>query len=183
MPRKVVGDKSRTLHIGEEKSFEFFFRQYYTALCFFANSIIHNQEESKDIVQDCFIKLWDGQRIQDRTDTVKSLLYTMVRNRCIDYLRKRKVTVKAITGLSENETDVEYFDELLFAETMRQIYNQISELPSKMQQVVRLYYEEGKNYKQIAEELHSSPETVRKQRQLALKRLRQKLLSITSLFW
>src|SRR6478672_8724061 len=92
-------DKDNVIGLGKEKTFDYFFRQYFAALCFFAQSIIHNEEDTKDIVQDCFAKLWNDKAIKEKTDTVKSFLYTMVRNRCIDYVRKKKVITKAASHL------------------------------------------------------------------------------------
>lgn len=86
--------KDNVINIGIEQNFDYFFRQYYVALCFFANSIIHNDEDAKDIVQDCFVKLWNNDIVNEKVGNVKSFLYTMVRNRCIDYTRKQKTITK-----------------------------------------------------------------------------------------
>src|ERR1700759_2439708 len=83
--------KARVISIGEEETFDYFFRQYFAALSFFAQSIIRNQEDAKDIVQDCFLKLWEIDTVEEKVEATKSFLYTMVRNRCIDYVRRRKV--------------------------------------------------------------------------------------------
>src|SRR6478735_11331804 len=110
-------DSINVVKMGEDKAFDFFFRQYYTTLCFFANSILHNEEEAKDVVQDCFLKLWNSKTINERSETVKSFLYTAVRNRCVDLLRKKKVNQKAKLQISKSGDDnFEYFDEVAFAE-------------------------------------------------------------------
>jgi hypothetical protein len=49
----------------------------------------------------------------------------MVRNRCIDYMRKKKLSQNPTHYLQNNKDDSEYFDELAFAEMMRQIINAI----------------------------------------------------------
>src|SRR5690242_10416824 len=118
----LQNNKAHVVPIGKEQTFDYCFRQYFTALCFFTQSIIHNEEDAKDIVQDCFIKLWDDDSaLSQKTESVKSFLYTMVRNRCIDYVRKKKVITKAVNYLQNNEEKFEYFDELAFAEMMHQI--------------------------------------------------------------
>jgi len=83
---------------------------------------------------------------------------------------------------SNSNFNFEYFDEVAFAEMIRQIVDHIEELPSKMRQVFKLYYIEGKKYKQIACELNSSPEAVRKQKTRALKIIREKFLFLLSFF-
>ena len=159
--------------MSEGNSFDFFFRQYYTPLCYFANSILHNEEEAKDIVQDSFVKLWDSQTINERSETVKSFLYTSVRNKCVDLLRKKKVIQKAKLQLvRNNENDFEYFDEVAFAEMMRELDGYLAELPSKIQEIIKLYYIDQKKYQEIANEINSTPEAVRKQKARALKIIR-----------
>lgn len=176
--------KADVVPMGKEKAFDYFFGQFYAALCFFANSIIHDEDEAKDLVQECYIKLWNSQTIKERADTVKSFLYTAVHNRCLDLLRKKKVIKKAGLQLikSNSDTDFGYFDEVAFAEMMRKITKHIEELPLKMQQVVKLYYIEGKKYKQIAGELNSTQEAVRKHKDRALKIIRHKFLLLLTLF-
>ena len=181
--QKESSDNTQAFQMGEGNSFDFFFRQYYIPLSFFANSILHNEEESKDIVQDCFVKLWDSQTIKERSETVKSFLYTAVRNKCVDVLRKKKVIQKAKLQLVQNnENDFEYFDEVAFAEMMRLLDGYLSELPSKVQEIIKLYYLDQKKYHEIANEINSTPEAVRKQKARALKIIRQKFLFIFCMF-
>jgi RNA polymerase sigma-70 factor (family 1) len=171
-----INELTPVVPMGKEKTFDCFFRQYYAALCFFAQSIIHNEEDAKDIVQDCFIKLWDDAAITEKAASVKSFLYTMVRNRCIDYVRKKKVITKAATQLQTNEEDLEYFDELAFAEMVRQVLDHIEELPANMSTILKKYYLLGKRHKEIANELSITPDAVRMQKIRAIKLLKQKLL-------
>ena len=169
--------EANVIELGEGKAFDFFFRKYYTALCFFANSILHDEEVSKDLVQDCYVKLWNSHTIKQRADTVKPFLYTAVRNKCLDFLRKKEVMNKAEVQLikSNSDSDFGYFDEAAFAEMIREIMEHIEALPSTMKKVFKLYYLEGKKYKEIATELHSSPEAVRKQKSRALAILKKKI--------
>ena len=181
---KSMDDSARVFNMGEGETFDFFFRKYYASLCFFANSILHDEDAAKDLVQDCYIKLWDSHTITERSNTVRSFLYTAVRNKCLDFIRKKKVRNAAQIQLIKAgaDPDLEYFDEVAFAEMMRQIVEHIEELPSTMQRIFKLYYNEGKKYKQIAKEIHSSPEAVRKQKTRALTIIRQKLLLLLTLF-
>lgn len=173
--------KAPVIQLSKEKNFDYFFRQYYAALCFFAQSIIHHQEDAKDIVQDCFVKLWDDATITQKADSVKSFLYTMVRNRCIDYTRKQKVRTKAATHLQSAETDEPYFDELAFAEMLRHVLEHLEDLPTNMGTVLKQYYLQGKKLKEIAKELSTTENAVQLQKAKAIKLLKQKLLFLISL--
>ena len=175
---KEIYRETRIVPMGKEQTFDYFFRQYYAALCFFAQSIIHNEEDAKDIVQDCFIKLWDNESITEKITSVKSFLYTMVRNRCIDYVRKQKVITKAVSQVQASEEDPEYFDELAFAEMMRQVLDHIEKLPAGMSIILKKYYLQGKKHKEIANELSTTPDAVRMQKTRAIKLLKQKMLDL-----
>jgi RNA polymerase sigma-70 factor (ECF subfamily) len=172
-------------HLSDEHStFDFFFRTYYTALCFFANSIVGDEDGAKDIVQNCFEKLWNRRvSFVERSETIKTFLYTMVRNECIDQVRKRKTITKAYKELTRSDaTEPEYFDEVTFAETVRQILDHVDQLPERTREVCKLYYLEGKNYREIAKDLGTSPEAIRKVRDRALERIRKKLRLLVEYF-
>lgn len=173
-----VNKKAHVIPMGKEKTFDYFFRQYYAALTFFAQSIIHNEEDAKDIVQDCFIKLWDDDSIEQKTEAIKSFLYTMVRNRCIDYIRKQKIITKATLHLQTKEEELAYVNELVFAETVREIIDEIDKLPLNTRNILKMYYLEGMKHKEIAEELSATTDAVRVKKLRALKLLKEKLLLI-----
>lgn len=182
MQEKIYQDEDVVLALqkGKKEAFAFFFHEYYTALCFFANNILHNEDEAKDIVQDSFVKLWNSRNANYQSENVKSFLYTIVRNGCLNALKKRKVIMKAEQELKKAHalSDSDQFDEITHAEIVRQVFGAIDVLPTQMKKVFKLYYMEGKNYKEIASTLHTSSETVRKQKSIALKIIRQKLLSL-----
>jgi RNA polymerase sigma-70 factor (family 1) len=162
---------------GGEESYDFIFRQYFPALCFFAGKIIKDENYAKDIVQDCFVKLWSRHTIFTTQETIKSFLYTTVKNSCIDFLRKTKQIhngQKEVYYLS-GSTDDNWLDQVTHAEMVNEIYLHILSLPTRMQEVFRKYYIEGKTCKEIAGDLHTTPSTVRQQKARALELLKEKL--------
>jgi len=179
---KKTNKATHVASMDEGKSFDLFFRRYYTSLCFFASSILHDEEAAKDVVQDCYVKLWDTHIIKERDHSVKSFLYTIVRNKCLDLLRKKKVVIKAELQLKNNSnSDSEYFDEVAFAEMMRQVIDHIEKLPSDMSTILKKYYLQGKKHKEIATELATTPNAVQLQKARAIKLLKEKLLFFLSL--
>lgn len=107
---------------------------------------------------------------------VSAYLYQMVRFRAIDYLRSEKTkeqTVrKYIAGLAEEEEEA-YLEE----EVYRRMIKAVEELSPAMHKVLSLSLE-GLRTKEIAERLSVSVETVKKQKQIARRILRDKLLEI-----
>lgn len=163
---------------GAEKAYDFFFRKHYPALLYFANKILNDYEASKDILQDSFVKLWDKHPSLNRPEVIKSYLYRMVYNNCIDQIRqdKKESNVKAdVKYLSSIVDDDNFINNVIEAETMSDIYFYIESLPSKMRQVFKLFYIEGKTHKEISLILGTAEATIRKQRRRALELLKLKL--------
>jgi RNA polymerase sigma-70 factor, ECF subfamily len=138
--------------------------------------MLHDMNKSEDIVQDCFVKLWNlGEEI-DHERSVKSLIYTMTKNRCLEVMRRDEINRKAITHLQvvtygENEiVDDQEADKWLLID---QIYVSMRHLPPKCEEVFRLSKINGLTYAQIAQELDISIKTVEAHMSKALKMLRE----------
>jgi DNA-directed RNA polymerase specialized sigma24 family protein len=69
------------------KEYKNVFNEQYAGLCLFSNKYISNLDVSKDIVQDVFIKVWEEEIEFQNDATIKSYLYTSVKNRSLDYLK------------------------------------------------------------------------------------------------
>ena len=70
--------------------FENLFKTHFQHLCNFAQNYVSDFETSKEIVQDVFIKLWDNKTQIDLKKSIKSYLFTSVKNRCLNYIRDNK---------------------------------------------------------------------------------------------
>jgi RNA polymerase sigma-70 factor (family 1) len=163
---------------GKSKAFEKIFSAFSPALCAFANSYVHEKQLSEDFVQEVFINLWNYRTKIDDLLSLKSFLYTSVRNKCLNHLKHRKVEHKyqEIT-IKELESDAFYSDHVIEEETHRLIYNTINELPAGCKEILLLSMN-GLTNPEIAEDLHISVNTVKTQKAIAYKYLRIKLKDI-----
>lgn len=80
-----------SVSLSNDEEFRQLFDSFYIPLCVFARNYVEDPELSADIVQDCFVKLW-----QIRTDffylhQVKSFLYTSVRNKALNELEHSRI--------------------------------------------------------------------------------------------
>ena len=187
---KTYGSKStdgsaHVVKMGEVKAFEFLFRQYYTRLCFFAELIVKNNDDARDIVQECFVKLWSKRLAINNAEAVKSYLYTTIRNASLNFLRNKRTfnknTIEADYVLDKADTN--WLDQVVHAEILAELYNAITTLPPRMQEVFRKSILEGKDCNEIANDLHTSPSTVRNQKAKALNLIREKFGKIAFLLF
>ena len=78
------------IRFGNEADFECFFRRYYPRLVNYAARFVAGHETARDLVQDSFARLWERRRELRELD-LASLLFTMVRNACLNYLKHNGV--------------------------------------------------------------------------------------------
>ncbi len=165
---------------GEEKGFAWFFHLHYNALHFFANRLLKDEAMSEDVVADSFVKLFAKRETIQSEMTIRSFLYTTVKNACldkIDHLKTRAKHRKETLYLSNN-TERSIADDLIRTETLAIVLKAMEELPPATRKVFQLLFIEGKSYDEIASELNRSKETIRKQKQQGLLFLKKKLLFI-----
>lgn len=159
---------------GDEAAFSRLFDGYYSALCMFANKYLRDMDLSRSLVQQVFIDLWTKRESITVSTSVKSYLYTTVKNRCIDVLRKEKTTT-AISESVENLNQIPFRDLIEEAELNDRINASINQLPEKCREIFLLCRFEGLKYSEISENLGISVKTVEMQMGIALKKLRENL--------
>ncbi|MFZ5999236.1 MAG: RNA polymerase sigma-70 factor [Bacteroidota bacterium] len=165
-----------------QPSFEKLFKELFKPLCGFAMKYVSDLDESKNLVHEVFIALWEKQESLPPESNYKSYLYTSVRNRCLNYLRDRKKMV-SMELLAEEAIEDDATMEA--GELEKKIQEGISLLPEKCREVFELSRLEGLKYAQIAEKLGISVKTVEAQMSKALGILRAHLGEFLSLlfFW
>ena len=147
----------------DKREFETVFRRHYDGMFLLARKMLGDDAESKDVVSDVFAHLLDSGK-DLRTDTLQSYLLTSVRNRCINLLVKKQRTQAVVVDLNTENTDRELLDDM---------YHYIDgQLPPLSQQVLRLRYQQGLKYREIAEALQVSEVTVHNHLSQSLKQLK-----------
>ena len=153
----------------DKREFETVFRRHYDGMFRQARKMLGDDAESKDVVSDVFAHLLDSGK-DLRTDTLQSYLLTSVRNRCINLLVKKQRTQAIIVDLNTENTDRELLDDM---------YHYIDgQLPPLSQQVLRLRYQQGLKYREIAEALQVSEVTVHNHLSQSLKQLKNHFKSL-----
>jgi RNA polymerase sigma-70 factor (ECF subfamily) len=167
------------LNRSELPLFETLFKEYFEELTRFALKYLGDLDESKNIVHDVFINLWEKSKELDPDINYKSYLYTAVRNRSLNAIRDNKKLVD-ISIVSEAEGS-EYHDVLIAKELEREIEFALNTLPKKCREVFHKSRQEGLKYSEIALEMSISIKTVEAQMSKALKILRVHLAEFLSI--
>ena len=158
------------------------FRMYYRPLCLFALHYLHDIDNAEDTVQDCFAELWERKDSGMEISDIKSYLYSMVRNRCIDIVKKdslidNNVQPSDLEGIiSEEECEERSYDEA-------RLWTVIDSLPEKCREVFLLAKRDGMKYEEIAVRMNISVNTVKNQMNKALKNLKEGIRKVYMFFF
>jgi RNA polymerase sigma-70 factor (ECF subfamily) len=161
--------------IEQYRQFQVVFRTYYNLLCNYASTFTRDADASEDLVQDLFVKIWEQRRGLLKEASIRYYLFTAVRNNCITWLRREKLS--ATVQWTDNETiaDTICFLEEPAGEEMDEkllLKQAIARLPPKCREVFLLSRVGKLSYKEIATNLDISTKTVENQLGKALKMLR-----------
>ena len=154
----------------DKKEFERIFRQHYGEMFRLARRMLGDDAESKDVVSDVFAHLLHSQT-DLRAATLQAFLLTNVRNRCINHLVHRQREQAAVVELKASRQDNS--QEGSEQEQLDALHNYIdTQLPTLSQQVLRLRYQEGLKYREIAAALGISEVSVHNHLSQSLKQLK-----------
>lgn len=163
---------------GDEQAFELLFRKYYSKLKSFVNKFLHDQEETEEIVEEVFIKIWENRKSIDPDNSLVSYMFKTAQNLSLNALRKRKIISKSIEILKAESAENVYSyaseDHHIF-ELEDNIADAIEKIPSRSKEVFMLSRISGLKYDQIADQLNISIRTVEVHISKALKILRVQL--------
>jgi len=162
------------INLNNDGEFRRLFDNFYVPLCMFAGKYVDDNQLAADIVQDCFIKLWQIRGDFFYVHQVKSFLYTSVRNRALNEIEHSKVVNEYAEKIVAKGMD-SFFDDLVIEEeTYRILTNAFDKLPSQMKAIMYLALE-GSSNNEIAEKLSVSIDTVKSLKKIAYKKLRESL--------
>ncbi len=167
----------------DKDAFKELFDQYYAPLCFYARKIIDSPDQSRDIVQDVYIKLWDNRKELVIYKSLKAYMYQAVRNQSLNHLEKRRRQVQFVEpGFCEKKIESMHVlrsghqDPVSEKDLSKRIWELVEELPEKRKSVFILYRKHGLSYSEIAEVMGITRKTVENQMGKALKFLRNQLI-------
>ena len=173
-------------------AFSVIYDTYFPKLLRFAQTYLVQEEEAEQIVQDIFIYLWEHKDILPSLRNLNAYLFTLVRNRCIDYLRKEmgQEGIKESLSTVENKEmqlklySLEMFDDERLSESdIEELLQQaISKLPERCREIFIMSRLQNMRYKEIATKLDISPNTVENQVVIAIRKLKDELKEYFPLF-
>jgi RNA polymerase sigma-70 factor (ECF subfamily) len=160
---------------GDQLAFRQVYTYFYTRLYQFALAIVKTRESSEEIVEDVFVNIWQRRAGLPAIQNLRVYLYTATKNSSLNYLSK-----KARESITEpfdhihvglNGSDVTPEQILITAEMYRKVQQAVDALPPRCKMIFKLVREDGLKYKEIAEILNISVNTIDAQMAIAVKKI------------
>jgi RNA polymerase sigma-70 factor (ECF subfamily) len=172
---KEVTTLGSAIRHGDEAAFRFYYEERLVYLVGRIQKLTGSRDEAWDIVQDTFVKLWEGREQIDSNRSLDAFVVAMAVNAAHDTLRKKQVHARYNGEQLHTQTEVDHTTtdaRLIRSETHSRIDALIESMPAQRRTVFRLSREEGLTYNEIAERMGISPGTVHKHMKIALDELR-----------
>lgn len=168
-----------------QERFSQLYSVYFMKMLRFSQAYVGTEEDAKNIVQDVFLYLWEHIDLLDTVNNTDAFLFTLIKNRCLNFIKHRLYIESRKRTLEEAEEEelqmnlyaLQQFDENLSSvEDMERLLQQVMDsLPARCRQIFMLSRMDGLKYKEIAAQLNLSVNTVENQMSIALKKIRIEL--------
>jgi len=165
----------RRIAEGDEVAFTRLYGLFYKRLYHFSLSLVRLPDTAQEVVEDVFTKLWiNRSRLADIVNP-SVYLYVAVKNQSLN-----RLSVKArewmVSGLDETTTSVaaigsDPLSQLMTAEMLNRVNQAIEQLPSRCKMIFKLVREDGLRYKEVAQILNISVNTIDVQMAIAVRRI------------
>ena len=169
----------------DEVAFEQVFKTHFKRLHAYAFTILRDETEAEEMVQQVFFKLWERNENLSLTGSVTAYLYRAVHNESLNYIKHQKVRSDHKLHIAYSmKNEVEHpAKRVLAGEVEKKIHAALNELPEQRRTIFQMSRFDELKYREIADKLGISVKTVENQMGKALKLLRTKLVDFLTLIF
>ncbi len=175
---KEICHLQEKIAIGDERAFRQLFDHFSERLFCFAFAIIKTKDGATEVIDEVFVKIWKQRAAIAGISFLKTYLYTSVKNASLNYLSRKA-----------NEQITESFDfiniqlqedqcpeeQMISADILKRIQEAVNELPPRCKIIFKLVREDGLKYKEVADILNISVNTVDAQMVIAIRKISAKV--------
>lgn len=167
---------------GERRAFDHFYGMEHKKAFFYTFNYVHNREIAEDIVQDSFTSLWVNRESLDTAYPLQPYLYSILRNRSINVLKRLALDQKIMSEITKREyranlvaLNDESADSLVRSQLEEFINKAYIDLPSKISSSFTDSRIKGMTYQEIADKKGVSVKVVEYHITQALKHFKIRL--------
>src|SRR5215831_17814047 len=159
----------------DENAFTQLYLRFGKKLILFGVSLVRSKEISEELVEDVFVKLWANRARITEIENIAVYLYVAVKNKALNKLsQKANELITAPFDYLDTSLDefvANPYDLMITSEMMERMHEVIEALPPRCKMIFKLIREDGLKYKEVAEILNISINTIDAQMAIAVKRI------------
>lgn len=159
----------------DEAAFTQLYLQTGKKLLQFSISLVRSKELAEELVEDIFVKLWANRHSITEIQNLTVYLYVAVKNKSLTVLsQKSKQLIAASFDFLETNIDefaTDPYDVMITQEMMARMQQAVDSLPPRCKMIFKLIREDGLRYKEVAEILNISINTIDAQMAIAVKKI------------
>ncbi len=144
-------------------AFDAIYNKYCYKLREFIFLFLKQKEDTEEIVQEVFIKIWESRGKINIYASFESFLFTIAYNTTMSLLRKRMSETKSreyLKSLQQVSSAEQIIDEIQYKELKQKVESLLKHLTPRQEEIYRLSREEGLTHEEIARKLNISENTV-----------------------
>ncbi|WP_236652899.1 RNA polymerase sigma factor [Chitinophaga vietnamensis] len=153
----------RVASLGDQQAYKALFRMFYKPLSQFAYSILKSWESAEEVASDVFLNIWKNRERLLQVENLRVYLYVSTKNIALNYLTKAsRVQYFSLDELAVDFSVSYATPEQIFisGEMVKHIEAAINALPPKRKMIFKLIKEDGLKYKEVAQILDISVNTI-----------------------
>lgn len=159
---------------GNESAYRALFDRYFFKLYNYTGKFIADKNVAEEIVMDVMLAIWQKRDLLNTNLSLSAYLYKSVRNRLIDHLRKQHVPTVSLDQTTIEPPSAFITDSRLLHKELEGLYkSSLERLPPQKKRIFTMSREEGSSYKEIADRLQLSKNTVENHMVAALRLLKE----------
>ncbi|MCK5209701.1 MAG: RNA polymerase sigma-70 factor [Cyclobacteriaceae bacterium] len=162
----------------DQRAFRFLFDYYYPKLINYSRYLLESKSAADEVISNVFIGIWNNRTSINKIEKFDSYVFRSVKNKCLSYLRDMHRLQFEELNIEDSKLikSVRSPESALINEELREeILKALDNLPPRCRLVFELIKQDGFKYKEVAELLDVSVNTVENQMGTAMSKLRAKL--------
>ena len=179
VPEYLDQDRLLVLQLkeGSKDAYQLLFNRYAPRILAFAMSYLKSREDSEELLQEIFLKIWEIRATLDDTKNIRSLLFKICIHLIYDLIRRKNIeqAYLAFAGLTDQSNVDSTWHEVIYHEMLSKLNELVDNMPDQRRLIFRLSKEEGLTNDEIALQLQLSKRTVENQLYRAVSFLKQRI--------
>jgi len=141
-----------------------------------AKRLLENVQESEDVVQEVFLRLWARRDRLDELKSIEAFAMTITKNLSLDKLKSKGYRSDELTERNEQIMNITPYKSLEISDSYKKVLTIIDALPEQQRLIIHMRDIEEYDFDEIAEIMKLSVNTIRVNLSRARKRVRETLV-------